>query len=130
MPQLPSGRRFALSVNRALELADNFRVDKLMVLGNPSGCGVLYVLDVLYYDKAPDPDNPDDLGNIFYPGLSAADVLSDKCDWPIEDKKFYVDWLQSEVARKWIARSQIEINERLKNAKCPESLRGILDDDY
>jgi hypothetical protein len=133
MPQLPSGRHVSISPDRVYAMADQFRADLAIALAGveKEPNGVLHFLNVVYYqpaDESPTSDRPN-LGNPFVSDLMASHIATDECDWSEADKKFFMEWINSDRTQQFLRSVRAEIQERFKNAEVPESLRGIMDGD-
>lgn len=133
MPQLPSGRHVGLSHDRALAMADAYRIDFMTILSIESKKhnGILHFLNVAYFnptDELPSSDKPN-LGNPYLSDLMGSDIMTDKCDWTAEDKAAFMDWVNSERMQQGFQSIQKMINERFKQAEVPEALKGIFDGD-
>lgn len=135
MPQLPSGRHVSISPDRVYAMADQFRVDLALFLAGveKEPNGVLRFLNVVYYqstDELPTSDRPN-LGNPFVSNLMASDIATNKCDWKEADKKFFVEWINSDRTQQFLCSVRAEIQERFKNAeqrfpnRCGELWMGI-----
>lgn len=133
MPQLPSGRHVGLSHDAMLKMADNYRIDLLMdiIASDKEHNGILKFINVTYYDatnELPNSDKPT-LGNPYLSDLLGSDVATDKCDWTEEDKAAFFEWVNSDRMQQGFRSVRNEFNERLKKAKVPEALHGIMDGD-
>ena len=100
MPQLPSGRHVGLSHDRALAMADAYRIDFITMLSIESKKhnGILHFINVIYFnptDNLPSSDKPN-LSNPYLSDLVASDVMTDKCDWSADDKAAFMDWINSD----------------------------------
>lgn len=131
MPQLPSGRQAALSPDRIMGMAreGNFTLTMALEADAAGSFDILNVLDVVGFDtedaNAPFPGRP------FLLGILARDVSSKACDWSIEDKAAFAEWLDSPRTRAWLRDVQDELLSLVATVRpaLPDNLKGVLDGD-
>ncbi len=121
MPTLPSGRHVGLTHSRALEMADDYRIDLIMgiAIADREENGMLHLMNVVYFEN----------GKPYLSDLMGSHVSTDKCDWSEPDKAAFLEWINSDQMQQGFVSVRKEIIERFRKAKVPEDLQGIFDDD-
>lgn len=144
MPQLPSGRKVALTVEPMLKEIEkgNFGFNLLAKVNILNSFDAYpEVVTITYLNDKPDASEPNQDyqpgtqsiggGKYQFSKLFLADVGTERCDWPTEDVKFFKSWLSGEAEQQWLRKSYDELVDALKSTKTtlPDSLKGILEAD-
>ncbi|MBV8467275.1 MAG: hypothetical protein JO218_15140 [Burkholderiales bacterium] len=104
MPQLPSGQQVSVSADRALHLARE---------GNLGACAgfamrlenladIAPLIDIIPYQVANVIPTEDEDNALDESDLTLADLDSDRCAWPDEDKRFFLAWLDEPRVQAWM----------------------------
>ncbi|MCG8613588.1 MAG: hypothetical protein MI864_24005 [Pseudomonadales bacterium] len=113
MPQLPSGMHVSVTIDPVLNAAGkgDFMTHAVILADVKSLQDFLQLVAVVYY-PCEDSSNPG-AGCVktepVLSGLTAADVLTEKCRWSEKDKIWFVQWLDSESIQHWLAESYREV---------------------
>ena len=130
MPQLPSGRLVALTIDPALEKVKEgdaiFRTFfKVLV---KSADDMDQAVSIVYHrpkEGAPYPGEP-------YPsGITLAAIGTERCDWSNEDIESFRQWLATDNTQQWLRTAYNNMMDAISSSKSvlPENLKGIMDDD-
>ncbi|QSI77650.1 MULTISPECIES: hypothetical protein [Niveibacterium] len=101
MPQLPSGRRIGLSADSVFErvlAADPETLNEIRsTVHDPRD--LLPLIDLVEFIPTVGAKEP---GVPSATGLVAADMGSERCNWPAADQDALRDWLNSAAAEEWL----------------------------
>ncbi len=130
MPQLPSGRLVALTIDPALEMARKghafFRA--MFKVQVKSADNIDQAVSILYYRPKEDVPYP---GEPYLSGITLNAIGTDRCDWSQEDIDSFRQWLSADNTRQWLRTAYNDMVNTISNSKSvlPESLKGIMDDE-
>jgi hypothetical protein len=130
VPQLPSGRLVALTIDPALEKAKEghaiFRaVFKAQV---KSADDIDQVVSIRYHrpkEGIPYPGEP------YLSGITLNAIGTDRCDWSQEDIESFRQWLTTDNTQQWLRAAYSDMLDAISNSRSvlPENLKGIMDDE-
>lgn len=130
MPQLPSGRLVALTIDPALKKAKGghafFRaVFKVQV---KSLDDIDQVVSILYHrpkEGIPYPGEP------YLSGITLNAIGTERCDWSNEDIESFRQWLATDNTQQWLRTAYSDMMDAISSSKpvLPENLKGLMDDE-
>lgn len=132
MPQLPSGRHVAMAADPVVEkfsqpIEFGFAFEYQLKVRNPQD--IYPLINTVYF--RPGADNPGLPGEPYLSGLMLSDIGQPACDWPEEDQRWFLAWLQEPTAQHWLQQTFDTLAGLVKKNQVPlpQSLHGILDSD-